>query len=184
MNKRIKRVREVYAVAFSFLFLLVTVDGFARNKRGGDGLDKLPRGCMQEGYNFDYRMLYLHPQSAGGHDSVYFLFNQSGQGVTLRMMSGEKKPNVSLFNNRINARAWGVFSTDMKKVRFICTVRSNKFAYGEVVDCAKHLKVCEFSDVKYGQNNRGNYWMVSSSTRNGAVRRAIRYGVLLSRGHY
>ncbi len=183
MSKFKRTFNPILASACLMMFLIVSSESFARG-RGPDGLERLPRGCMQEGYAFQYRMLYLHPPEAGNNDSVYFIFNDSYKDITLRAMSDKNKPNITLFNNRIRAKQWGVFSSDMPRVRFACTVKSDKFAYGNVVDCQKHLKVCEFSDVLYGQNNRGNYWMVGSTTRNSAVRRAIRYGVLLSRGHY
>ncbi len=169
------------------LSILLASEGVARrshSKSGRDGIDRLPRGCMQEGYQFKYQLLYLYPPKAGNNDSVYFIFNHSNSNITIYAMSDKNSPSMTLFNNQIRARQWGVFSTDLPMMRFACTIKNAKFAYGELVDCEKHLKVCEYSNVKYGQNNRGNYWMVESTTRNSAVRQAIRYGVLLSRGHY
>jgi hypothetical protein len=170
------------AVAVTSLLFLPTVTE-ARGK-GPDGVARLPKGCMNEGFEFKYNMTYLHPSQAGNYDSVYFFFNDSNQAINLLQAKKVGEYHVTELNNRIHARQWGVYSTDEDNVKFICTTSSSKFRHGDIVDCEKHLKICEFSDVLYGLNNRGNFWMVNSTSRNSAVRGAIRYGVLLSRGHY
>lgn len=175
-------LKPIQCVVASCLLLLSL--GVEARGSGPDGLDRLPNGCMNEGYSFKYNMVYLHPSEAGNYDSVYFFFNDSNESITLLQAKKVGKYHITELNNRIHARQWGVYSTDEDEVKFICTKRSAKFRHGDIVDCSKHLKICEFSDVLYGLNNRGNFWMVNSTTRNSAVRGAIRYGVLLSRGHY
>lgn len=184
MNTKMQKAVKTLPVAVLSCLLLLSGGAEARRSGGPDGIDKLPRGCMNEGYSFKYNMAYLHPSQAGNYDSVYFFFNDSNRDITLLQAKKVGAYHVTELNNRIRAGQWGVYSTDEDEVRFICTTRSAKFRHGDIVDCEKHFKICEFSDVLYGLNNRGNFWMVNSTTRNSAVRGAIRYGVLLSRGHY
>ena len=72
---------------------------------------------------------------------------------------------------------WAVLSST-ESMNYICTKHDGKSSHGEVIDCAQSLKVCEYARVKYGMNNRGNYWLVHSNSRGGAVRAVIHYGII------
>jgi len=71
-----------------------------------------------------------------------------------------------------------VLSVNEKSMKFACSVKEYGKKYGEVVDCSKAVQVCEYNNVKFGLNNRGNYWIVNSSSRNGAVRAVVKYGII------
>lgn len=136
-----------------------------------------PIGCSDVGYQYDMHTLTLLPEEQGQTQSMYFLFNKTGQKVTLFQMRDPDSSRSMYMNHQINPGQWGVLSTSEKQVRFICTVPDNT-RYGKIVDCSENLRVCEYTKVKYGLNNRGNYWLVNSNTKNGAIRDVVRYGII------
>jgi hypothetical protein len=162
-------------LTFSLMIPMLVGTSLASAK-GGDA----PRGCYDEGYKFDHKMLFLKPHQAGKKDSVYFIYNKSNQSVNLFQARSDGKYHGEGLNNTIGHGQWGAYSTDEKEIKFICTVRDSTRAYGHIVSCKDHFKVCEFSNVTYGVNNRGNYWMAHSTSRSGAIKRANYWGVLLS----
>jgi hypothetical protein len=136
-----------------------------------------PIGCTSVGYQFDMHTLKLLPQDQGRTQSLYFLYNSTGQNITLYQMRDEDSSRSMYMNHRIIAGQWAVLSTTEKQVKFICTVPDNS-RYGKIIDCGEGLRVCEYTNVKYGLNNRGNYWLVNSNSRNGAVADVVRYGII------
>lgn len=137
-----------------------------------------PIGCSDAGHQFDMHTLRLLPEDKGHSQSLYFLFNKTDQKVTLFQMREPDSSRSMYMNHQINAGQWGVLSTSEKQVKFICTVPEANSRYGKIVDCAENLRVCEYINVKYGLNNRGNYWLVNSNTKNGAIRDVVRYGII------
>ncbi len=140
--------------------------------------DTLPLGCKNVGYQFDLKVLKLLPEEAGERQSLYFIFNALPQSVHLYQMLKEDSSRSLSLNHVIRARQWAVLSTSEKELKYICTVDKAKETYGTIVDCADSLKVCEYARVKYGMNNAGNYWVVSSNTSGGAVREVTNYGII------
>jgi hypothetical protein len=137
-----------------------------------------PIGCRNTGYKFELETLQLLTGSNGDNQSLYLLHNQSNQPINLFQMRSEESSRSLYLNHVIGAHEWGVLSTSEKQVKFICTNPAKKSAYGQVVDCAQHLLVCEYTNVRYGLNNRGNFWLFNSSTRNGAVSAVVNYGII------
>ena len=137
-----------------------------------------PVGCRDVGYQFDLKTLQLLPREAGVNQSMYFIFNKRDKAVNLYQMRDDDSSRSLYLNHVITARQWGVFSTTEKEVKYICTVADSASRYGKVVDCADSLRVCEYANVKYGLNNRGNFWLVNSTSRNAAVRDVVRYGII------
>ena len=140
-----------------------------------------PLGCLDVGYRFDLRVLYLSPEEAGDRQSLYFIFNRLPEEVTLYQMLKDESTRSMPLNHGIHAGQWAVLSTGEKQLKYACAVRDakeDKSGYGKVVDCADSVKVCEFARVKYGMNNRGNFWLVNSNTRGGAVQEVLRYGII------
>ena len=142
-----------------------------------DNDNRNPVGCRDVGYQFELETLHLLPQEAGPQQSMYFIFNKLNQSVNLYQMRDTDGRTLYL-NHSINQHQWGVFSTGEKELKFICTVNDPKFHFGRIVDCAESLRVCEFTHVIYGMNNRGNYWLVNSYGRNAAVNAVIHYGII------
>ncbi|MBA4697554.1 MAG: endopeptidase IV [Legionella sp.] len=138
-----------------------------------------PLGCYDKGYQFDLKTLSLFPGKEGKQQTMYFLFNPLQQTITLYQMLDSSDSARSIYlNHSIHPRQWAVLATSDKQVRFICTVPSAKSAYGKIVDCSKNVRVCEYTNVRYGLNNRGNYWIVNSNTRGGAIGEVIHYGII------
>ncbi|CEK09913.1 hypothetical protein [Legionella hackeliae] len=137
-----------------------------------------PLGCYDTGYQFDLKTLHLFPGKAGEIQSMYFLFNSLNQKVNLYQMRDEESSRTMYMNHTIQPGQWAVLSTSEKKVKFICAVPDGKEEYGKIVDCADSVRVCEYTNVRYGLNNRGNYWIVNSNTRSGALREVVHYGII------
>lgn len=137
-----------------------------------------PLGCRDTGYEFDLKSLRLYPEKAGDKQSMYFLFNLRNEPVHLFQMRNKESSRSMYFNHSINASQWAVLSTTEKQLKYICTISEAGSRYGKIVDCAESLRICEYTNVKYGMNNRGNYWLVNSNTRGGAIREVVRYGII------
>ncbi|MCC5792328.1 MAG: endopeptidase IV [Legionellaceae bacterium] len=139
---------------------------------------KPPLGCRDLGYRFELKTLHLLPDDAGERNSMYFLYNKSERALNLYQMRQEESSRSAFLNHAIRSGEWAVFATSEKDIRFICATPEHKSRYGKVVDCSQYLTVCEYNNVKFGLNNRGNYWLVNSSSRNTAVREVVRYGII------
>ncbi|HCA89302.1 MAG: endopeptidase IV [Legionellaceae bacterium] len=139
---------------------------------------KNPLGCRDTGYEFNLNSLELLAKSQGVTQSMYFLHNLSAHKLTLYQMKGEESSRGTYLNHQIGVGEWAVLSTTEPHMKFICTVPDSTRAYGKIVRCADNIHVCEYTNVKYGLNNKGNYWLVNSSTKNGAIREVVRYGII------
>ncbi|MCR9191981.1 MAG: endopeptidase IV [Gammaproteobacteria bacterium] len=146
---------------------------------------KYPLGCRDEGYDYVLniaRLVHkpdpeLQDQEEGGQ-ALFFIYNGLSQPVHLNQMLSDASTRSTYLNHVIQPRQWGVLATNQKEVRYICSVKSGKSKYGQVVSCAESLKICEYVRVKFGLNNRGNYWVVNSTTRGSAVGGVVRYGII------
>lgn len=137
-----------------------------------------PIGCYDTGYQFELKTLCLTPGKAGAQQTMYFLLNTSPQRVILYQMLTEESSQSVYLNHMINPNQWAVLATSGKQVRFICAIPDSKRRFGKIVDCASNIRVCEYTHVRYGLNNRGNYWIVKSNTRGGAINEVIQYGII------
>ena len=166
-----KNIRPVFII----LTLLATIGvGYAFEKKE----DTPPLGCRDVGYKYKLKTLELLPAEAGERQSLYFIFNALPQSINLYQMLKDDSTRSMYLNHVIRSRQWAVLSTSEKKLNYICTVDDPKVSYGKIVDCAESIKVCEYARVKYGMNNEGNYWVVSSNTSGGAVNEVIHYGII------
>lgn len=139
---------------------------------------RFPIGCKPVGFEQSLKMLSLYPGKEGALQSMYFFFNQLPETVSLYQMNDKFSAYSTRFNHSIRGNAWAVLATGEPKVKFLCSLGDGKKGYGKIVDCAETIKVCEYVNVKFGLNNKGNFWMVESNTRNGAVNEVVRYGII------
>ena len=137
-----------------------------------------PIGCRDVGYNFDMKTVIFDPAGPVGAQSMYFIFNILNEKVTLFQMHGNESSHNLYLNHRITEKKWAALSMTEKPVRFICTVPDENSRYGKIVDCGESIKICQFTKVRYGMNNKGSYWLVNSNTKNGALREVVRYGII------
>ncbi|WP_028388069.1 hypothetical protein [Legionella fairfieldensis] len=137
-----------------------------------------PTGCHDKGYQFKLKTLHLFPGDKNDNQSLYLMYNGLNQPITLYQMRNEESSRSTYLNHSIGAGEWAVLSTNEKRVKFACTIPDGKSAYGQMVDCSTSLRICEYTNVRYGLNNRGNYWLVNSNSRNGAVSAVVRYGII------
>lgn len=139
---------------------------------------RFPIGCRPVGYKQHLKVLSLYPGQESALQSLYFVYNQSPQSISLYQMRDKDSELSTRYNHTIRANSWAALATGEPLVQFICSVGDGKNGYGKIVDCADTLKVCQYVNVKFGLNNKGNFWMVDSNTRNGAVSEVVRYGVI------
>ncbi len=139
---------------------------------------KSPLGCRDVGYQYELKVLKLLPSAVGDRNSLYFFFNKLNQPITLYQMLGDDGARSMHLNHVVNARQWAALSTSEQSLKYICSKGDGKSTYGEIVDCADSIKVCEYARVTYGMNNRGNIWLVKSNTRQGAVQEVLNYGII------
>lgn len=150
------------------------------NKEDPDKKDDFrnPTGCMNTGYAFDLKTIRLESAKKGQAHAMFLFLNKSSQTIFLLQMRSEESSRSMFLNHTIPAKNWGVFATSEQKVKYICTIPKAGTTYGEVVDCKDYLNICEFTHVKFGLNNRGNYWLVNSSSKNQSVREIVHYGII------
>ena len=171
MNKNNVNLRNTALL----LTLLTSVGvGYAAEKSA----DKPPLGCRDVGYKFELNVLNLLPAEAGEKQSLYFIFNSLAKPINLFQMLKDDSTRSMYLNHMIHPQQWAVLSTSEKELKYICTIDDPKSSYGKIIDCSKSVKVCEYARVKYGLNNKGNYWLVNSNTSGGAVNEVIHYGII------
>ncbi|MCP0914095.1 endopeptidase IV [Legionella sp. 27cVA30] len=137
-----------------------------------------PLGCRDVGYQFELKVLELLPEAAGERNSLYFILNKLDKPINLYQMRSNDSARSMYLNHVIQGNQWAVLSTCEKNLKYICTVNEGKSPYGKIVDCGESLQVCEYARVRFGLNNRGNYWVVKSTNRSGAVREVVHYGII------
>ncbi|HRD68878.1 MAG TPA: endopeptidase IV [Legionella sp.] len=139
---------------------------------------KFPTGCTPVGYQQRLKVLSLYPGKEGALQSMYFFYNKLPQTITLFQMRDKDSEYSTRFNHTIKSNSWAVLAVGEPQVRFVCTLGDAKSSYGQIVDCGEAVNVCEYVNVKFGLNNKGNFWIVESNTRNGAVSEVVRYGII------
>lgn len=145
---------------------------------------KYPLGCKNVGYRYQLNSLQMSPKidqdglELGDGQTLYFVYNRLAQPITLNQMMKDRSTRSVYLNQTIQANQWAVLATNQKEMSYICSTNPLKYGYGKVVSCADSIKVCEYTRVKFGLNNKGNYWLVSSANRGTAVGNVVRYGII------
>ena len=139
---------------------------------------RFPIGCTPVGFTQHLRVLSLFPGKEGARQSLYFFYNQLPQTVSLYQMRDEDSEYSTRMNHIIGPHQWAALATGEPLVKFICSLGDGKVSYGKIVDCAETIKVCEYVHVKFGLNNKGNFWIADGNTRNGAVNEVVHYGII------
>lgn len=140
---------------------------------------KNPLGCRDIGYQYVLNTLQIIPHTGEGKQSLYFVYNRLNKPINLYQMLPENSTLNTYLNHSISPQQWSVLATNQDILKYNCTVEDNKSsAYGKIVKCADSIKVCEFARVKFGLNNRGNFWLPGSNNRGGAVGDVTRYGII------
>lgn len=145
---------------------------------------RYPLGCKNVGYQYQLNVLTLRPkidtEEITDGQTMYFIYNSLSVPINLHQMLGESSTRDTFLNHSILPKQWGVLAMNQRELNFICSVNSTpmKYGYGAVVNCGESLKICEYARVKFGLNNKGNYWIVNSTTRGSAVGGVVRYGII------
>ena len=148
-------------------------------KEKQEDLSKSPLGCRDVGYQFQLNVLNILPEAAGDKQSLYFIYNRLNKPINLfQMLKGNNSTRSMYLNHVVRPQQWAVLATSEKELKYICTVEGAKSRYGQIINCSESVKVCEYARVRFGLNNHGNYWLVNSNSRGGAVGDVIRYGII------
>lgn len=139
---------------------------------------KSPLGCRDLGYQFKLNVLEILPEATGDRQSLYFVFNRLNRPVSLTQMLGDNSTRSVPLNHVISARQWSVLATGESALKYICAVDATAASRGKIVNCSESVKVCEYARVKFGLNNRGNYWFLNSSSSSSAVSDVLHYGII------
>lgn len=138
-----------------------------------------PLGCRNIGFQYDMNVLKLKPVTYDEKQSLYFVFNKSLRPVHLYQMLSEQSGTRTIpLNHSIGARQWSALATSDDEMKYICTIDEANSKYGKIVSCKDNVRVCEYARVRFGLNNRGNFWFVGSNTRGGAVSQVVHYGII------
>jgi hypothetical protein len=175
-------MNNIYKIATFLTAFLVTNISFAESAQAYEdsikSTIKSPLGCRDVGYKFYLNTLKIMPEDVGDRQSLYFVYNKLNTNINLWQMLKSNSTRSAYLNRNIIANNWAVLATGEKEVHYICTVSDNKSKFGKIVDCSKSVKVCEYARVKFGLNNKGNFWLVKSASRGHAVGEVVRYGII------
>lgn len=139
---------------------------------------RFPIGCKPVGYQQYLKVLSIFPGREGALQSLYFIYNNLDQTISLYHMRDEDSEYTTRMNHTIGPKQWAALATGEPLVQFVCTLGDGKADYGKIIDCANTVKVCEYVHVKFGMNNKGNFWIADGTTRNGAVNEVVHYGII------
>lgn len=139
---------------------------------------RYPIGCRDVGYKEHLKTIALFPGKEGALQSMFFFYNKLPEAVSLYQMRDKNSEYSTRYNHTIRGNSWAVLATGEPLVKFICARGDGKDSYGTIIDCAESIKICEYVNVKFGLNNKGNFWIVESNTRNGAVSEVVHYGII------
>jgi hypothetical protein len=140
--------------------------------------NRFPIGCRPVGFEQSLKVVTLYPGKEGALQSMYFVYNKLSEPISLYQMRDKDSEYSLRMNHTVKGSSWAVLATGEPKVKFICALGDGKKEYGKIVDCGETVKICEYVNVKFGLNNKGNFWIVDSNTRNGAVSEVVHYGII------
>ena len=139
---------------------------------------KRPLGCKDVGYRYTLNTLEVLPGAAGDNQSLYFFYNHLNTPLKMYHMLGEKTRHEIFLNHTIPPHQWAALATGEENLKYICAVDDSQKGLGKLIECQHAVKVCEYAKVKFGLNNRGNFWIVKGNTRQGAVAEVVHYGII------
>lgn len=183
--KTLKKFTSISLVLFSGLIATQLEAATQPKKTAVDAQQKaareearFPIGCKPVGYQQHLKVLSLFPGKEGAMQSLYFFYNKLPQTISLYQMRDEDSEYSTRNNHSIGPNQWAALATSEPLVKFICTLGDGKASYGKIVDCGDTINVCEYVNVKFGLNNKGNFWVSDGNTRNGAVNDVVHYGII------
>ncbi len=164
------------SMRISFAIIILSLGHFAMAANKDES--KSPLGCRDQGYRFNLNVLRMEPEAPGERQSLYFVFNKLNRPINLYQMLDDDSSRSLPLNHAINPQQWSVLATSEKELKFICAVDAAGVKKGNIINCSDSVKVCEYARVKFGLNNRGNFWFLGSSSSGIAVRDVLHYGII------
>lgn len=140
---------------------------------------RYPLGCKPVGYSFQYFNVMFKPTAKYHPQTLYFVKNISNRDINMMQARKGDEDYVVYMRNTIKPNRWSALALDEKNAKFICTNKNKKQKTHAVVNCRKVLDICEFTQVRFGTNHRGNYWVTHNKSMRGAYNATKWHGVLL-----
>ena len=136
-----------------------------------------PKGCISEGFAFDHKTLVLKPALKS---NIFLIYNNSQQPTLITLKQGQHYPFPNHLKNILFQKQWSSLATmDSHTLRFQCYAASDHPQASEALDCQHILHVCQYKNTRFGENNKGTYWVVSNHTLNQTVKKTIKKGIIL-----
>lgn len=136
-------------------------------------------GCHQFGHEYIGGRLVFTPVKTEEYDqTIFFIHNIYSDTIQLKYHRTEKTALHPLWQAKVNYNRWAVFATDQQGLIFSCYDDYGS-GEGQRIDCGSAIEVCQFPRAKFGEHNKGNYWVTNNQSKKGARNAAIRKGVLL-----
>ena len=163
-------------ISFTLCLMFLSLALFSYSLYAEESEIANPIGCVDADYKYRLKTLNLLPEA--NTQTMYFFYNLRTEPITLYQMLGEESTRSMFINHTIEPNKWAVLAVSEQNMRFICTIPNNEDDFGNVVDCRDSVKVCHDKDVRFGLNNKGNFWLVGSNSKNGALRQVVYYGII------
>lgn len=179
-----RNMKRIIITVIIFSIMLFSL-GFAAKKASvkdptKEPVQAYPTGCSPIGFKFSNGVLVLAPvhKAEAQQQVIYFIQNKSKQDILFTDQRDSNLPYIMHNNNSLKSNLWAVFAAD-SKTKFICSKTDKAQTVQSILDCEDLVKVCEYANVKFALNNRGNYWATSNMSMSEAIREIVHQGILL-----
>lgn len=136
-----------------------------------------PKGCISEGFSFDHQVLVLNPSLKS---NIFLIYNNSQQPTLITLEQGQHYPFPNHLKSILFQKKWSSLATmDTHTLRFHCYASGNDAPNAKPLGCQSILHVCQYKNTRFGENNKGTYWVVSNQTLNQTVKQTIKKGIIL-----
>lgn len=174
-----KSQKNLFVGILSAITMFISFSCLSSNEEKKEEKLRYPYDCTAENYYYHYYTLILNPSQKYEAQSIYFVHNTSSKIINLLQTKNGDEPYIMHMKTTIKPNMWSVLAMDEKQISIICTWKNEKASREEVLNCKNLLDICEFTHSKFGDNHRGNYWVVENNTMMGAKRATRYHGVLL-----
>lgn len=138
-----------------------------------------PLGCTPVGYQFSHYNVILKPTAKYEPQTLYFIKNTSNKEVNLFQARTGNESFIVYLESTMKPQQWSALALDEKNAKFICTHQNKNQSSHQIIKCKNVLDICEFTQARFGENHRGNYWVTENKSMKEAYQTTKLHGVLL-----
>ena len=133
-----------------------------------------PRGCEATGFSYSQNFLTLN---ATGEQTFYLIQNKSQKSLEVERYETREVFMSPKMKSTIAAGRWSAFACDVENLHLKCLSKEGDST--TPVNCEDVIDICQYPRVKFALSNMGNYWVSQNKTQKGAIKEAIKKGILL-----